>query len=327
MSTVAELRRVTVRYGSGAQAVTVLDGIDLAVAEGEILGVVGESGAGKSALARSLLRLVKPAAGQVLLEGADITGWSQLRLRRLRARMTMVFHDPAAVLNPRMTVRALLEEPLRLHTRLAAGARRAAAEDLAARVRLQPGELDRRPPALDPARLQLVSLARAIATRPRLLVLDEPTSLLHATAAADLLDLLDGLRSAGGIGIVLICNDIATMRKLADRVAVLYLGEVVEQGPTAEVTADPLHPYTQALMSAHLSAEPARRGRRIRLRGDTPSPEERTPGCAFAPRCPIAEGRCRSGSPTPNVVGNRSVACVRVLEGNEPDSAGAIGAP
>lgn len=321
MTVVAELRRLSVRLGSGDTAVAALGHIDLQAVAGEILAVVGESGAGKTTLARSLLRLVQPSSGQVLLEGTDITTWPERRLRKLRARMTMVFRDPTAVLNPRMTVRALLEEPFRLHAHHTAADRRAAdrraaAEELAARVRLQPGELDLRPGALAASRLQLVCVARAIATQPRLLVLDEPTSDLDAAAAADLLALLAELRAGGDIAIVLTCNDLAAARPVADRVAVLYLGEIVEEGLAAEVTADPLHPYTQALMSAHLAADPARRGRRIRLRGDAPTPEERTAGCGFAPRCPIAEGRCRSGAPTLNAVGaTRSVACVRVLEG------------
>jgi len=316
MSVVAELRRVSVLLGHGEHEVAALNRVDMQVEAGEILGVVGESGAGKSTLARIFLRLAPPADGAVLLEDSDITILSERRLRRLRGRMTMVFRDPRAVLNPRMTVRALLEEPLRLHTKLNAGARRTAIDALAARIHLRPAELDLRPDALGTDRLQLVGLGRAIASQPKLLVLDEPTRELDMAAAAELLGLLAQLRD-GGMAIVLMSHDIAAVQPVADRIAVLYLGEIVEEGATADLLADPLHPYTQSLLSAHLPADPARRGRRIRLRGEPPLPDERTSGCGFAPRCPIAENRCRSGAPTPNLVGtNRRVACLRVLEGS-----------
>ncbi len=279
--------------------------------------MVGEAGAGKSTLARALLRLVAIEDGAVLLEGEDISTLPERRLRRLRGRMTMVFRNPLAVLNPRMTVRALLEEPLRLHTKMTAAERRTVVDALAERLRLRPGEVALRPADLSIDRLQLVSLGRAIVTRPALLVLDEPTREMDMAAAAQFLSLLAELRDASDMAIVLISHDIAAVQPVADRIAVLYLGEIVEEGSTADLLRDALHPYTQALLSAHLPADPTRRGRRIRLRGEAPQPEDRTPGCGFAPRCPIAENRCRSGAPTPNQVGaDRRVACLRVLEGS-----------
>jgi oligopeptide/dipeptide ABC transporter ATP-binding protein len=313
-ATVAELRRVSVVLGRGEGRVAALNRIDLQVAEGQILAVVGESGAGKSTLARSFLRLVAPEGGAVILEGADTTAMPERRLRRLRGRMTMVFRNPGDVLNPRMTARALIEEPLRLHAPRGTD-RRAEVDAVAARLGLTPAELSLRPGELSPSRMQLVGLGRAIVTKPRLLVLDEPSRDLDAAAAADLLALLAGLRE-DGMAIVVTSDDIATVQPVADRIAVLYMGEVVEEGATADLLRDPLHPYTQSMLSAHLPADPSRRGRRIRLRGDPPQPEDRTPGCGFAPRCPIAESRCRSGAPTPNQVGaDRRVACLRVLEG------------
>ena len=312
MTVVAELRRASVRLGE----VAALTWIDLQIAQGQIVGVVGEAGAGKSTLARALLRLVEIEDGAVMLEGTDISTLPERRLRRLRGRMTMVFRNPLAVLNPRMTVRALLEEPLRLHTKMAAAERRTTVGALAERLRLRPGELERRPADLALDRLQLVSLGRAIATKPRLLVLDEPTREMDMAAAAQFLSLLAELRDESDMAIVLISHDIAAVQPVADRIAVLYLGEIVEEGATADLLRDALHPYTQALLSAHLPADPTRRGRRIRLRGEAPQPEDRTSGCGFAPRCPIAENRCRSGAPTPNQVGaDRRVACLRVLEG------------
>ena len=317
MSVIAELRRVSVMLGRGDSTVAALTRIDLTVEAGQILGVVGESGAGKSTLARSFLRLVPVSGGAVMLEGDDITALAERRLRRLRGRMTMVFRDPRSVLNPRMTVRALLEEPLRLHKGLNATARRDAVVTLAERLSLRSDELDLRPQALATDRLQLVGLGRAIVTQPKLLVLDEPTSELDVAAAAHLLALLARLRDEENMAIVLISHDIAAVQPVADRIAVLYLGEIVEEGVCADLLRDPLHPYTQSLLSAHLPADPARRGRRIRLRGEAPLPDERTPGCGFAPRCPIAENRCRSGAPTLNQVDtDRRVACLRVLEGS-----------
>ena len=317
MSVVAELRRASVRLGKADAQVSALTWIDLQVAERQILGVVGEAGAGKSTLARAFLRLVEITDGTVLLEGADISTWPERRLRALRGRMTMVFRNPLAVLNPRMTVRELLEEPLRLHGRMSAAERRATVEALAERLRLRPGEMEMRPAGLAMDRLQLVSLGRAIAPSPRLLVLDEPTREMDMAAAAQFLDLLAQLRDEFGMAIIVTSHNIAAVQPVADRIAVLYLGEIVEEGTTAELLRDALHPYTQALLSAHLAADPARRGRRIRLRGEAPLAEERTAGCGFAPRCPIAENRCRSGAPTPNLVGaDRRVACLRVLEGS-----------
>ncbi len=317
MTVVAELRRASVRLGQGDAQVPALTWIDLQIAQGEIVGVVGEAGAGKSTLARALLRLVAIEDGAVLLEGEDISTLPERRLRRLRGRMTMVFRNPLAVLNPRMTVRALLEEPLRLHTKMTAAERRTVVDALAERLRLRPGEVALRPADLSIDRLQLVSLGRAIVTRPALLVLDEPTREMDMAAAAQFLSLLAELRDASDMAIVLISHDIAAVQPVADRIAVLYLGEIVEEGSTADLLRDALHPYTQALLSAHLPADPTRRGRRIRLRGEAPQPEDRTPGCGFAPRCPIAENRCRSGAPTPNQVGaDRRVACLRVLEGS-----------
>jgi len=202
MTVVGELRRVSVSLGPGERRVAALTRIDMQVEEGRVLGVVGESGAGKSSLARSFLRLVAPEDGAVLFEGSDITATPERRLRRLRSRMTMVFRDATTVLDPRLTARALIEEPLRLHTGMGSGERRAAVDALAERLRLRPAELERRPGELGIDRLQLVNVGRAIVTQPRLLVLDEPTRDLDTAAAADLLNLLAELRT-GGMAIVM----------------------------------------------------------------------------------------------------------------------------
>ena len=325
MTVIAELRRLTVMLGPRHRRVLALNRVDLTVEAGEILGLVGESGGGKTTLALALLRLLPRESGAVLLEDQDISALSERRLRRLRGRMTMVFRNPYAVLNPRMTAAELIEEPLRLHARpnqprLGRADRRAAVAALAERFGLDADELARHPGELAIDRLQLVALARAIAPGPRLLVLDEPTRDLDTAAAAAFLGHLARLRDEAADGqemaILLLSHDIAAVQPVADRVAVLYLGEIVEEGATEDLLRDPLHPYTQSLLSAHLPGDAIRRGRRIRLRGEPPTLEERTPGCGFAPRCPIAETRCRSGAPTPNLVPpDRRVACLRVLEG------------
>jgi oligopeptide/dipeptide ABC transporter ATP-binding protein len=304
------------RFGDGKQALHALDHVDLQIRQGEVLGVVGESGSGKSTLGRCLLRLLRPTSGTVTIDQRDITDWPERRLRPLRARMTMVFQDPWSALNPRMSIRRLIEEPLKLHLRLDRAARRIEAERLAARVHLSQAQLDRTPSDLSGGQLQRVCIARAIATRPTLIVLDEPTSSLDLSVRAGILDLLAELKADTGAAMVFITHDLATLRVIADRVAVLYLGRVLEQGPTATVMNQPAHPYTQVLLSAHLPPDPAVRPQRIRLEGEVPSPIDRPPGCPFQTRCPLAESRCTSGRPPLLTAGpGQQAACVRIVDG------------
>lgn len=320
---VAEISDLSMRFGDGRHAVTALDQVGLRLHAGEVVGLVGESGSGKSTLGRCLLRLLPPSAGRVVIEGQDVTHWPERRLRRLRARMTMVFQDPYSALNPRMSVRRLIEEPLKLHTTLTGAALRAEALRLAERVHLSKAQIDRTPGELSGGQLQRVCIARAVATRPALIVLDEPTSSLDLSVRAGILDLLGEIRIETGAAMLFITHDLATLRAIADRVAVLYLGQVLEEGPAAVVMDAPAHPYTQALLSAHLPADPSVRPRRIRLEGEIPSPMARPPGCPFQTRCPLAEARCRANRPPPLPAGpGRTAACVRVAEGGNLIPAG-----
>jgi oligopeptide/dipeptide ABC transporter ATP-binding protein len=310
---VASVEDLSMHFGP----VRALDDATLDIAAGEVLGVVGESGSGKSTLGRCLLRLLQPTAGRVTVAGTDITHLPERALRGMRAQMTLVFQDPWAALNPRMTARRLIEEPLLLHTSLSRAERRDAAAELGAKVRLMPDQLDRAPAGLSGGQLQRVCIARAIATRPRLIVLDEPTSSLDLSVRAGILDLLAELRVQTDAAMVFITHDLGTLRLIADRIAVLYLGRIVELGPAQAILRNPFHPYTQALLSAHLSANPGERTERIRLAGEIPSPIDLPPGCAFALRCPLAQDRCHTARPALVLADEgRLAACVRIQDGS-----------
>jgi len=285
-------------------------------AAGETLGLVGESGSGKSTIGRCVLRLAAPTGGRIAFQGTDITHAPERRLRPLRGKMQIVFQDPWSALNPRMTARALIEEPFRLHTPVSAAERRERAESLGARVRLPGRMLDRYPAELSGGQLQRVCIARAIATDPALIVLDEPTSSLDLSVRAGILDLLFELKESIRAAMLFITHDLGTLQLIADRIIVLYLGRVVEEGPARTIFAAPAHPYTQALISAHLPADPAVPLARHRLSGEVPSALRLPPGCAFAGRCPVAVARCREAVPPLEAIAdNHRAACSRIAEG------------
>jgi oligopeptide/dipeptide ABC transporter ATP-binding protein len=316
-SIIAAVNGLGMRFGDGKHALHALDHVDLQIRQGEVLGIVGESGSGKSTLGRCLLRLLRPTAGNVMIGEQDVTDWPERRLRPMRSRMTMVFQDPWSALNPRMSIRRLIEEPLKLHLPLDRSARRAEGERLADRVRLSKAQLDRTPSELSGGQLQRVCIARAVATKPGLIVLDEPTSSLDLSVRAGILDLLAEIKMETGAAMLFITHDLATLRVVANRVAVLYLGRVMEEGPTAAVMDRPAHPYTQVLLSAHLPSDPAVRPVRIRLEGEIPSPIDRPAGCPFQTRCPLSEPRCRSGRPPLLTAGpDQHAACFRVVDGS-----------
>lgn len=313
---VLSVEKLVKHFHVGAGTVHAVNGVSFTLAPGETLGLVGESGSGKSTIGRCVLRLASLTEGQLKFQDEDISALPERRLRALRGRMQIVFQDPWSALNPRMTARALIEEMLKLHTALSAAERRAKAEALGARVRLPGRLLDRYPAELSGGQLQRVCIARAIATEPALIVLDEPTSSLDLSVRAGILDLLFELKDSTGVGMLFITHDLGTLKLIADRILVLYLGRVVEEGPAREIFANPQHPYTQALISAHLPADPSVPLSRHMLAGEVPSPLRLPEGCAFAGRCPVAVERCRRIEPTLEPVGTgHRAACIRIAEG------------
>jgi oligopeptide/dipeptide ABC transporter ATP-binding protein len=291
------------------RVVRAVDGVSLRVAAGETLGLVGESGCGKSTLARCVLRLIEPTRGRVLLDGEDLTALPEEALRRRRRDIQMVFQDPTASLNPRLSVAATVEEPLALHTPLAGPARRARADEVLDEVGLGAGLRDRYPHQLSGGQRQRVNIARAIATRPRLVVLDEPTSALDVSLRARVILLLAELKRRMGMTYLFISHDLSTVRYLCDRVAVMYLGVLVEEAPAAELFDRPAHPYTRALLSCIPVPDPDVAPARLTLSGEVPSPIDIPTGCRLRGRCPLAQPVCAEPVPVREIAPGHTVAC------------------
>ena len=312
---IVELERVAVDFDAGggrrAGRLQAVRGVDLVVRRGETLALVGESGSGKSTLGRAAVRLIDPSAGRVLIDGKDVTQSSQRALRPMRRRIQLVFQDPQACLDPRMTALELVLEPLTLHRAGPRAGRRARAAELLRLVGL-PEELCNRPPgALSGGQRQRVGIARALAVEPALLVLDEPFASLDVSIQAQIVNLLLDLQRDRGLAYLLISHDLRLVRFLADRVAVFYLGRIVEEGPAADLFARPRHPYTRALLGAMPSLEPGAAVPSTVARGEPPSPIAIPTGCAFHPRCPLAFERCEGEDPQLRPVGGAGarVAC------------------
>jgi oligopeptide transport system ATP-binding protein len=275
-----------------------VDGVSFDILEGETLGLVGESGCGKSTTGRALLHLVKPTAGEVRFQGRDLARLTPAELRRERRHMQMIFQDPFASLNPRLTVGRALEEPLEIHGLLSPAERRDRARELLALVGLDARAAFLYPHEFSGGQRQRIGIARALATRPRFLVADEPISALDVSIQAQVVNLLCDLKASLGLTYLFIAHDLAMVRHISDRVAVMYLGQVVELASRDALFARPLHPYTRALLAAIPRADPelARRPRAL-LEGEAPSPLAPPPGCRFHTRCPFATDLCRSQEP------------------------------
>ena len=271
-----------------------VDDVSLTVAPGETLGVVGESGSGKSTLCRAILQLVPPTAGSVRFRGTELVGRSRADLRPLRREMQMIFQDPQASLNPRRSVGQIVAEPLRVH-RVAEGAElRRRVQELLERVGLSSEHHDRFPREFSSGQRQRVGIARALALSPKLIIADEPVSALDVSIQAQIINLLADLQDQLGLAYLFVAHDLGVVAQVSDRVAVMYLGRIVELAPAAELFSRPIHPYTKALLLAVPSADPRQNRRRetLALEGDPPSAADPPPACRFHPRCPRATAVC-----------------------------------
>ncbi|MBL9215974.1 MAG: ATP-binding cassette domain-containing protein [Opitutaceae bacterium] len=297
--------------------VKAVDGVTLAIGAGEVVGLVGESGCGKSTLARTIMQLVPTTGGAVVLEGRNLTTGTTAEVKAVRRDLQMVFQDPFASLNPRMTVFATLAEPLLVHRVVPAAQARARVGQLLERVGLSARYMDKYPHEFSGGQRQRIAIARALALEPKLIIADEPVSALDVSIQAQILNLLSQLCREMNLALLFIAHDLSVVKHISDRVAVMYLGRIVELGPAVEVIERPRHPYTRALVSAIPIPDPDRERSRQRvvLPGDPPSPLNPPAGCAFHPRCPHAQDRCRAGVPplTP-VDATHEAACVRWQE-------------
>jgi peptide/nickel transport system ATP-binding protein/oligopeptide transport system ATP-binding protein len=299
------------RYRSqdGRGSVRAVDGVSMALGAGETLGIVGESGCGKSTLGRLLLRLIEPDAGVVRFAGEDLMALDSGSMRRRRRDMQMVFQDPYASLDPRMTVRRIIAEPLDIHRLGTTRERALRVEELLDLVGLDPAAASRYPHEFSGGQRQRIGIARALALEPRLVILDEPVSALDVSIQSQILNLLADLKRRLGLAYVLISHDLSVIAHMCDRVAVMYLGRIVETGPSEDVFDAPCHPYTQALLSAMPGAAHNGGRPRIVLAGEPPNPEQVPPGCRFHPRCPKVFSPCPVEDPSMRTVGRQQVWC------------------
>jgi len=293
----------------GRRQLRAVDGVDLEILNGETLGIVGESGCGKSTLGRLLLALLAPSSGSVEFEGTDLASLSRAELRRLRRDMQIVFQDPYASLNPRMRVGNIIGEGIEIHGIARGQAKRRAVLEMMERVGLSADTYDRYPHEFSGGQRQRIGIARALVLRPKFLVADEPVSALDVSIQAQILNLLADLKAEMSLTFAFISHDLRVVEHVSDRVAVMYLGRIVELASAADIYASPRHPYTQALLASVPSLEPGDAPRSVRLSGDVPSPLAPPSGCAFHPRCPLAEERCSEQTPELRRIAGHEVAC------------------
>jgi oligopeptide transport system ATP-binding protein len=313
--------------------VRAVDGVRLSIQKGEVLGLVGESGCGKSTLGRTILQLIPATSGTVVLEGRHLNRLSPRELRRARADFQMIFQDPYASLNPRMTVFETLAEAMLAHKKVPRRALRGRVITLMAKVGLPPQSLKKYPHEFSGGQRQRIAIARALAVEPKLIIADEPVSALDVSIQAQIINLLANIRREMGLTLVFISHDLSVVKHISDRIAVMYLGKIIELGTPDQVLINPLHPYTKALISAVPIPDPNRERRRERivLPGEPPSPMNPPVGCRFHPRCPYCIEACKKQVPPLSDWGeNHFAACIRVAEiesGSAAPSGDVRGAP
>jgi len=306
---------LTKHFAGRHGVVKAVDGVSFEVRRGTIVGLVGESGSGKTTAGRCALRLVEPTAGRIVYDGVDLTSLSPRRMRDYRRRMQIVFQDPYSSLNPRLKVDAIIGEAIDTHRLARGAARRERIAELLIRVGLEPGAGRRYPHEFSGGQRQRIGIARALAVEPDFIVADEPVSALDVSVQAQVLNLIQDLQQAYGLTMLLIAHDLSVVEYLCDEVVVMYLGRVMEQGPSRDIYAMPRHPYTRALLSASPVPDPKARRKRVVLQGDIPSPINPPSGCVFRTRCPAAIPACAETVPPLETVGQgHRVACIRHQE-------------
>ena len=313
---VQDLRKEFAVRGAGRErTLTAVDGVTFTVRPGETVAIVGESGSGKSTIARCITRITDPTSGDVVVDGRSIVGTLRRNLPAVYRTLQMVFQDPNSSLDPRRSVRATLDEPLRLHTKLSRAERNVRIRELLSDVELPEALIDRLPRQLSGGQRQRLGIARALAVDPKVILLDEPTASLDVSVRGQIIQLLERLQAEKNLAYVFISHDLGVVRRISDRVLVMYLGAIVEEGPTAEVFDHPVHPYTRSLLSAAPVVEPGRVRTRTKLAGEIPSPIDLPPGCRLVGRCPLAQPACATTRPPLlTVSGSHRAACPVVLD-------------